>query len=82
MAAPDIFDPVTAASFAGNMVIISNNAAAGSQFVAEMSRQSFLRGQEFREAMASMEARQSGQAREILQSQAAMNAPRDTSAAK
>ena len=81
MAAADIFDAVTGAKFAATTLQQVDSANAGTVFLLETTRLGHQAAIDMRQSMAVQEARTSSQSREILQTQAAMNAPRQTAPA-
>lgn len=81
MPAPDIFDPVTGAQFAGRTMQQSQAAQDGQNYLVEATRLGHQSSIDSRQAFALQEAKMSAQGREILQTQAAMSAPRQTAPA-
>ena len=81
MAAADVFDSVTASKFAATTLQQTDAANAGMVFLLETTRLGHQAAIDMRQSMAVQEARTSAQSREVLQTQAAMNAPRQTAPA-
>lgn len=81
MAAADVFDSVTAGNFASRIVQQSQDAQDGQNYLMQVTRLGHQANIDARNAFALQEAKMSAQGREILQTQAAMNAPRQTAPA-
>jgi len=81
MPAADVFDSATTAKFAATTIQQTDIANAGLISLMEMTRLGHQAMIDQRSAMAIQEARTSAQSREVLQTQAALNAPRQTAPA-
>jgi len=69
---------VTASKFAATTLQQTDAANAGMVFLLETTRLNHQASTDMRQAMAVQEVRTSAQSREVLQTQAALNAPRQT----
>lgn len=76
-----MIDPVTAALMQANTANAVGQATQGMTYLMETARLGYQGAINMREAAAVQEMRMSAQSREVLQTQAALNAPRQTAPA-